>query len=210
MGVKCFLIVPSDMVERRLRRYTSGDGNPCPRVPGQYSYHDASAAIDRIESSFRGLDGEVASSSVEAWDRTDERWPKACRCNYVFVEDDEWQYSPERLWRREDTGELLLLRDAPPGAMYDAYWYHAMPEYCGLDGRALIVKLPNGVPWHIDGCANNCTDQADFHRGGHKCWVRHGEPPLITVDKAGKTCGAGAGSILSGNYHGFLRQGVFT
>jgi hypothetical protein len=44
----------------------------------------------------------------------------------------------------------------------------------------------------------------------HKCWVRHGEPPNHTVDKRGNTCGAGAGSILSGSYHGFLRDGSFT
>jgi hypothetical protein len=37
--------------------------------------------------------------------------------------------------------------------------------------------------------------------------VRHGEAPNITVDKNGVTCGAGAGSIQCGSYHGFLRNG---
>jgi hypothetical protein len=46
--------------------------------------------------------------------------------------------------------------------------------------------------------------------GEHRCWVRHGEPPRITVDKNGPTCQAGAGSILAGDYHGFLRDGAFT
>jgi hypothetical protein len=59
----------------------------------------------------------------------------------------------------------------------------------------------------IDGICSNCTDREDALKGGHKCWVRHGDAPLITVDKNGKTCGAGGGSILSGSYHGFLRNG---
>jgi hypothetical protein len=44
----------------------------------------------------------------------------------------------------------------------------------------------------------------------HKCWIRHGKAPLITVDKNGVTCGAGTGSIAAGDYHGFLRNGEFT
>lgn len=44
----------------------------------------------------------------------------------------------------------------------------------------------------------------------HRCWIRHGEPPLITVDKNGLTCAAGAGSIQCRDYHGFLRDGSFT
>jgi hypothetical protein len=41
----------------------------------------------------------------------------------------------------------------------------------------------------------------------HKCWIRHGTPPKIHVDKAGVTCGAGAGSIAYPGWHGFLRKG---
>jgi hypothetical protein len=44
----------------------------------------------------------------------------------------------------------------------------------------------------------------------HRCWVRHGDAPELTVDKNGKTCGAGGGSIVSGSYHGFLRNGFLT
>lgn len=41
----------------------------------------------------------------------------------------------------------------------------------------------------------------------HKCWVREGVPPRLTVGKNGVTCGAGAGSILTPKWHGFLRDG---
>lgn len=55
--------------------------------------------------------------------------------------------------------------------------------------------------------ASNC-DMKTEHT--HRCWVRQGKPPTVAVGKGGHTCGAGAGSILSGNYHGFLRNGRFT
>lgn len=77
----------------------------------------------------------------------------------------------------------------------------------GADGRCLAVILPNGREWMIDAEASNCTRKGDRT---HKCWVRHGEPPNITVGKDGETCDAGAGSIMAGDYHGFLRDGVLT
>jgi len=60
----------------------------------------------------------------------------------------------------------------------------------------------------IDGPANNCTRKDDPGQKHHHCWVRHGVPPSITVDKNGPTCEAGAGSILTKNWHGFLRNGM--
>jgi hypothetical protein len=43
----------------------------------------------------------------------------------------------------------------------------------------------------------------------HRCWVRHGRPEdgTLHVDKAGNTCRAGAGSIDTGKWHGFLHNG---
>lgn len=73
------------------------------------------------------------------------------------------------------------------------------------DGRWLVVRLPNGHDWCIDSRCNNCTRPND---NAHRCWIRHGEPPNITVDKNGVTCSAGGGSIQSGDFHGFLRNGV--
>jgi hypothetical protein len=109
--------------------------------------------------------------------------------------------------KEDGTSEVTTLNEAPPGAMWDNPWLHDANQYCGPDGKALIVKLPNGKDWHIDGRASNCTLPADKE---HKCWVRHGEPPTLTVDKNGLTCSAGAGSISAGDYHGFLVNGVLT
>lgn len=109
------------------------------------------------------------------------------------------------IWRRLDTGEEFYGKD-PVGAM----WYcpedqqqHYAP---GPDGRTLFVQTPGGV-WNIDSRGSNCTLPDDDE---HRCWVRHGVPPEITVDKVGKTCAAGAGSILIGDYHGFLQNGYLT
>jgi hypothetical protein len=98
------------------------------------------------------------------------------------------------------------LRDAPPGASWDAWW---MPDYWrGPDGIALMVKCPNGHEWHVDSQASNCTRKGQ----PHECWVRHGDPRQanVTVDKHGDTCAAGAGSIVAGDYHGFLQAGILT
>ena len=103
-------------------------------------------------------------------------------------------------------GQVLYGRQLPPGTMYWSSW-HTGCSWDNCDGQHLHVVLPNGHHWDVDGRASNCTLPQDRT---HRCWIRHGEPPLITVDKSGHTCNAGAGSILSGDYHGFLRGGELT
>jgi hypothetical protein len=109
------------------------------------------------------------------------------------------------LYRGPD-GSIYEWRDAPPGAMTNATWLNEFPDYTGHDGISLIVKLPNKRDWLVDSRASNCTMKEDHV---HKCWVRHGDPRTghVHVDKKGPTCGAGAGSILAGDYHGFLHDG---
>jgi hypothetical protein len=122
----------------------------------------------------------------------------------------------DHLWIRPDTGEIAQhLADFPVGAMWFADWYK-IDERKSPDGRQLYgwdwdnqfepqlcVRTPGGV-WIIDSRASNCTMPEDRV---HRCWIRHGVPPNITVDKGGHTCQAGAGSIQCGSYHGFLRNG---
>jgi len=135
--------------------------------------------------------------------------PMACRvCGRHFdATNDVFQYFGERLYQRSDTGDLITLRDAPPGASWDASWYHSVPALCGLDGLSVIIKCPDGHDWHIDGRCSNCTKPEDKV---HKCWCRHGDPRQanLTVDKNGNTCGAGGGSIQTPKWHGFLRAGM--
>ena len=103
----------------------------------------------------------------------------------------------------------------PGDMLFRAHW--AAPEddpmrcwpagWTNCDGRHLVGVLPNGHEWDVDSRATNCTLPDDTT---HRCWVRDGEPPNVTAGKAGHTCTAGAGSIQSGDYHGFLRDGILT
>ena len=108
-------------------------------------------------------------------------------------------------WLRPDTGETQQWpHQFAPGAMWYAIW---MPRNWDWDNETqphLIVKTPSGGDWDIDSRASNCAKPDDKL---HRCWVRHGTPPNVTVDKNGLTCPAGGGSIISRGWHGFLRQG---
>jgi hypothetical protein len=102
-----------------------------------------------------------------------------------------------------------------PGCMY---WNTHMPhdgqtcsfyKWTNCDGRHLMVVLPNGISWDVDSRASNCDKQDDTT---HRCWVRKGNPETepVTAGKDGPTCTAGAGSIASGDYHGYLQAGILT
>jgi len=97
-------------------------------------------------------------------------------------------------------GQHLTLDELPIGAMWVASWKHRK----GYDDRAICVMLPGRHIWSIDARCKNCTRMEDTT---HRCWIRHGEPPNVTVDKNGNTCSAGTGSIVVPGWHGFLRNG---
>src|ERR1700752_4783966 len=122
-----------------------------------------------------------------------ERLCPSARCRKpMSVGQHTWN-----LWRNVVTGAThSRLQDFGPGAMFDAPW---LPEeWRGQDGQAMSVILPNGHVWHIDSQAANCTRKGE----DHDCWCRHGEPPMLTVDKnpepGRSTCEAGSGSIKWG------------
>jgi hypothetical protein len=104
----------------------------------------------------------------------------------------------------------MTLAAAPVGAMWFADWYPPS-SWRGPDGHVLVVRCPHDHDWIVDGRCSNCTRKDD---STHRCWVRHGAPPDVTVDKSGDTCSAGAGSLGIWNasrtaytWHGFLRGG---
>lgn len=204
--IRCFFLKETNLYQKALRRYRPSykDGKPleehlCPL----HTYHDASVIIEaRLELAKQPCSGDDESDVPHS----DPRWPKSCACgNYNFWEQDEWQINYHHLFERSDTGELVTLRDAPPGALWYADW---MPSgYKGPDGHCLVCRLPNGHDWMIDSKASNCTRPNE----PHKCWIRTGTPPDIHVGKDGDTCSAGAGSIIAGEgakqWHGFLHHG---
>lgn len=215
MGVQTFWLEPTDQVAVGLRRYKSSEGGgfDCP-----HGYHSALAYTGVEPASFR--DTEYSRRVLEIRPEAphdDNRWPTTCEhCDYAFTPDDHWQDWQELIWRRTDTGELRVLHTNAPadsigvpaaevGACWDAYW---IPENWrkNPDGIYLMVRLPDLHDWAVDSRASNCGSPDD---DVHQCWVRHGDPRecKVTVDKNGNTCSAGAGSIASPNWHGFLRGG---
>jgi hypothetical protein len=167
-------------------------------------YHDAMVFLDESREVMSADGTHWVDSRATAEDfKGNPLWPARCSCGYEFAASDEWQLFSSHIYCRVDTGEEMTLREAPDGAMWDAAWFHDCPSWCGPDGKAIVCRVPNSHDWLIDGPCNNCTRPNE----PHKCWVRHGVPPNLTVDKAGDTCAAGAGSVLTSSWHGFLRNG---
>jgi len=213
-ATQTYWLEPTPSVAIGQRRYSSSDGKGWTCADG---YHQALHYTGTAEAVFREEDGRrYLAARPEVPRDHPVGWPRECDagCGYRFTDDDHWQTWQELIYYRADTGEYRVLHQgapapfapsAEPGAMWDAWW---MPFSRGADGICLIVRCPNGRDWHVDSEASNCTRKGE----PHQCWVRHGDPRecQVTVDKNGDTCAAGAGSILAGDYHGFLQAGILT
>lgn len=196
----CFLIVPTDMTRRWLRRYADeGNRGPC-NAPKGCGYHNHMVFLDDVIDPARAEGSRCADDAHRLFPATDPRWPRACPCGYQYRAEDAWQVFTRRLWRRADgTGELMTVQggldNLPPGAMYLADWT-AGGWPSGLQHRTqrtgqphLHVVCPDGHHWDIDAPARNDPNG----------WTREGEPPLVTARN----------SIDTGRYHGYLTAGVF-
>lgn len=214
LDVRTYWLEPTDQAAVAVRRWAR-TSKPC---PGPLGYHDAGVHIG-LEP-VRWIDtgwGRRTFHHRRAPERDDRRWPVRCaHCDYLFAAGDGRNTGHTLIYRRADTGDLVVLTrhhdagtpaaPAPTGATWDAWWM-ADDDGRGPDGIHLMCRLPGGRDWHVDGRASNCTRPDDR---AHRCWVRHGDPRQadVTVDKDGDTCAAGAGSIRAGHYHGFLRAGL--
>jgi hypothetical protein len=129
--------------------------------------------------------GYAVNGSLGVPPADDPRWPSQCVCGYAFRPDDVTQKWTEALFRRVGVDDFVTLREASPGAMWDASWLHRK----GPDGRSLCVRLPDGREWWVDGPTTNGPG-----------WERSGEPPNVTATP----------SILTPGYHGWLTDGVLS
>jgi hypothetical protein len=210
--IKCVMLEPTTMEEQRLRRYTTNHGE-CADI-ANWGTHQNWVKIGEVEKDGLSDYSNATNQSIRPGQTypvsfEDGRWPTHCTCGWKFPDEVGKQYFPESLYRVQGTDTLVTLRNAPAGSMWYATWLEESNWPTGPDGRVLIVRLPNGSDWTIDSRASNCTLKEDTV---HRCWVRHGTPPEINVDKNGHTCQAGGGSISSREgkpdyYHGFLRNG---
>lgn len=202
MTTSCFWLDRHPTAQIGFRRYRAtvrSGQEDCPVL----GYHHTTSLLFRVDYPENMSQSSRQAEARYDWPAHDDpRWPSMCPCGYEFTDADPHQRWTEPELRRSDTGELVTLRSAPDGAMWDAFWLGRK----GPDGLSVAVRCPGGHEWTIDERARNCTLRDD---DVHRCWVRHGKVPWLTVDKNGLTCGAGAGSIQTPNYHGFLREGVF-
>lgn len=176
--VNCFMLGETGRARRSLRRYCpSTEEKPCPSPRG-LRYHNALLALDEVPAA-------DYYDTAQKWPMDDPRWPRACVCGYSFTEDDEWQVFYETLYKRSDNDHVTTLGDAPVGAMWFADWMSK--PFHGTDGHCLVVKLPDGYEWMVDGPAKD---------GGR--WIRTGVPPLVSASP----------SIVTPNWHGFLTNGI--
>ncbi len=214
MPTKVFFIEPTDRERQWLRRYS-------------YPRRCSAKPDTGCHAMFELGEGDVLYTPDGYIDATkrkpkppkdDPRWPMACQdCGMPFEPADEFQLFTRQIYVRPDTGFRCTTEEAPIGACWDAWWISERrkdgPTGCGYmigdDHRSLVVRCPDGHDWHVDARASNCTMKEE---NTHHCWVRHGQPEdgTLHVDKAGHTCAAGAGSIDTGKWHGFLHGGELT
>jgi hypothetical protein len=141
-------------------------------------------------------------------DHPDAAWPDRCdACAMPSPPDASRSIERRRLY---DT----VTGEPEPGDLYWADWFgcderggRCVHGWSNCDGVHLLAVLPSSALFDLDGRAANCNQPHDTI---HRCWVRHGQPPDITVDKRGLTCGAGGGSIFAHDFHGYLRDGVWS
>jgi hypothetical protein len=215
--IKAFLLEPTMTRRFFLRRFTFPTETPTCRANQKRSCDTGFVPLGIPDQPFEWKVDDGGYKTYPAHDveiaEDDPRWPSTCQaCGQPMPDFAERQLSQDQLWRRVDTGELIAKILFPPGALYYVegphYHFASVFEAGGPDGRVLAAVCPDGSHWCIESRASNCTMKNDDK---HRCWVRHGDPRAGTVhvDKNGLTCGAGAGSILTGRWHGFLHNGQF-
>ncbi len=190
--IKCFMINPTNRYNIMYRRYKSGS-----KCTNRQGIHNYSELIETITASECPVSTSIPVNPTRK---------NQCSCGYKFIQADMCQKFVSQIWVDAQGNEYELTGDSelPVGAMYYGNWMNGI--FPGPDGNSLFVMTPGGV-WNIDAPASNCGKPKDRV---HRCWCRHGLPPVVTVDKRGNTCNAGAGSIGKPGYHGFLQGGYLT
>lgn len=139
---------------------------------------------------------EAADEPIGSWPKDDIRWPQHCsQCGAPFGESAGTQLTHELLYRWAETDILLTISEAPPGAMWDAWWLqkHYGP---GPDGIHLVVRLPGYVDWQVDRPPNE--EERKGGKTGDRIWTRTGYVPYVSVSP----------SVVSKRWSGRLSEGI--
>ena len=177
--IRCFLLEPMPRRRRWLLR-RSFAGAPC---RSRNSEHRAKVAIADDDWPLP----PPPKPAEPEWlrHRDDPRWPELCElCDHRFAESDGRELFIRRIYR-DPSGRELTLDEAPPGAMWDAWWMGE--RFRGRDGFHLAVMTPGGI-WYVDGR----SPVTRLH------WSRVGAPPNVSVRPS---------NVIPGRYHGLIDDG---
>ncbi|MGZ6281692.1 MAG: hypothetical protein ACXWQ5_00095 [Ktedonobacterales bacterium] len=204
--VKCFLTERTGKARRHAD--VSTYDVKCPSSP-YGGTHFGRVWLDEVDEVFDAEKGYFDTPRIYLNDDT-LPWPTRCdHCGYVLGSGGEQVYrgaGSEASYRNVETGEVYQSwHDIPPGGIQPAPWLDRM--YTPQLEHCFNVKCPDGTWWTPDSRASNCSMPDDFKQERHHCWVIEGTLPNITVGKKGPTCAAGAGSIQTSHWHGFLING---
>lgn len=163
---QCFILETTGYSTLWARRYTSGTYD-CECV--DRSYHNNRNLFGR-----RPTEGSVSYDGSSLKDILP--FPTHCVCGYEFNDESEWQIFAETEYHIRETGEILFLGDAPDGAIWHAHWLDFHQESRGIDLKAYQIKI-GGISLVLDDI-NYCG-----RKYPHKCWIRTGTPPNITLTR---------------------------
>jgi hypothetical protein len=176
VGTPCYLIEATGRGKLSLRRFGYGQSSgaqrrhACPeKEPWESGYRPGcDASTGYLEEIAYEPNEDGCWPALAEPSHRDRRWPSVCEsCGQPFRHHEVWQANGEPIYRVTavvagaalEVGDEVPLRDAPAGAMWIAKW---LPEWSrGFDGRGLIVRLPDGHDWRVDGEATNCTRKGD-------------------------------------------------
>lgn len=202
-----FWIERSGTFEETVSAHLFGTADRCPASPAGTQHCGASLVLKL--HTYDGPDSPAFSPLEERM----EAYKRLLVCDACGRPvTTEWSFGAgmSALWRRRD-GAPTDLRKRPEdfgvGATWECPWLTVLFENTWDDwpaGKAPIEILTPGRGWMPESRASNCTMPNDKR---HRCWVLHGEGLGLTANKAGVTCGAGAGSIQCGVWHGWLEGG---
>lgn len=126
--------------------------------------------------------------------------PREISCFWV---DPNGTDPKTRTWSRFGYNDTWTDKTLPPGAIFDATWWHDVDHWCGQDGLSIVAVVPP-VLYDDHGAVDNRDNWwgIDQEIGDHMPWRRFGNPKDLSNFTVYP-------SIRMPHYHGWLRKGKF-
>lgn len=198
--IPCYWIEPAGRISQFLRRYSSSREGEYPCC-GKYSYHNAYTKIGEVASTNDFEDkinrvSKMNSGVFLEYSKDHPAWPKKCsRCDYVFTDADNWQYTTKDIYRNPKTRVEHDLDEWGVGATWDcSFWLGSFyGDYAGPDGKNIQIRLP--------GRNNDWSPDRPSTKSGTP-WSRIGDPEKDITTLTIRP------SVRIGKIHAYITNGV--